>query len=94
MQIKRKNGVLMLKKTHFFTAPRESRISLWVDTPDMGCYNIWDLPKAQMTPDVLSAIKHAFELGVKAYATAVENAKPNTMSPTIEWEHKRKEWLS
>ena len=37
---------------------RDGKASLWI-----GDYNVWDIPHKNVTPDVLSAIKHAYELG-------------------------------
>jgi hypothetical protein len=51
----------------FSKRERNGKISLWVGMDDNGPYNIWDLSEKDATnQSVLSAIKHAFELGWRA----------------------------
>jgi hypothetical protein len=56
---------------------RGKKISLWADlpagiVPGNTQWNIWDITPKEATPDVLSAIKHAFALGMHAQRKAYE----------------------
>jgi hypothetical protein len=62
-----------MRKSEFFTKPRDGKVSLWVRVDDSN-YNIWDLSVKEATPDVLKAIRSAFERGYSAASADVTRA--------------------
>lgn len=50
----------------FTKKDRDGQLSLWVEMPDGGEWNIYDIEYEYDNPKVMNAIIHAFELGMKA----------------------------
>ena len=56
-------------------SPKVEKQSLWVEMPDGEQYNIWDVLPQELSDDVLSAIKHAFHLGMDAHRIMINNSE-------------------
>ena len=69
----------------FYLTNRKNKKALWVKEADAMSYNIWDLTQEECTPDVLDAVKSAFERGVEF---------ANAHSKGYSCETKGKDWVT
>lgn len=57
------------------TTDRDGKIAVWIKMPGGESYNIWDLDKKVVTPDVLKAIMSSFERGYLAHVSLVRGVQ-------------------